>query len=306
VHQAALGANRVASLTAGYRHERVDPLYRSLAAPAVRSDFDQHAVDVHAAIGDATARVSIGRGRDNLGGLESVLTTRTRTIEVAAVVPPTLFRPDTLCGPTLSYELQRVGQAADGLPVNGGFDSASQVPDQLTVSHGVGVEVGCVSWRAGYRLNHSLQDNRQPGRDAADFAARVHQATLAVSPSSGVDLGLDIGREDSDAREIGRVTRTHRVGGMANLRWAVGTTLDAGATWSATGVVGEASPLVATEWHAQLAHTFGVTRGGRRYLNTQVFARVSRRSLTGGDPADLLAGLVRGWQVNTGVTVRFF
>jgi hypothetical protein len=303
VHAAPIGTDRVASLTAGYRHERVDPLYRSVAAPQLRSDYAEDVVDLTAAIGDATMRVSYGGGRDNLAAIASILTTRTRTLDVAAVLPPTAFRPTAVCGPTISYQAQRVGQAGDGLPVNGEFDSASHVPDQVNVTHGAAAEFGCPTWRAGYRLNRSLQDNRQPGRETADFATLVHEWTISGSPSSRLDLSMDVGVEDTDLRETARRTRARRVGGMATVRFTPHTALQVMLARSVVG--GDDGLATVTDGNAQISHAIVFAPRSPRPVRAQLFVRVTRRTqITTSVFADL--PFARGWTVNSGVTVRFF
>mgnify|MGYP003548963523 CR=1 FL=1 len=58
--------------------------------------------------------------------------------------------PRTAAFPTLSYALNRTHQAGDGLPENGLFDSLSQVPDQVSLTHAIGVAGQATRSRTGY------------------------------------------------------------------------------------------------------------------------------------------------------------
>jgi hypothetical protein len=95
--------------------------------------------------------------------------------------------------------------------VNSGFAEA-HVPDQISDRHGLTLDWRGGRWSAGYRFDFSLQDNRQPGREQADFATLVHAANVAFAPLTQLDLNLELSRERSYAEEADLVTRTYNAG----------------------------------------------------------------------------------------------
>ncbi|HWP42961.1 MAG TPA: hypothetical protein VNO14_06990, partial [Blastocatellia bacterium] len=109
----ALFKDRRASLTVGFKHETVDPLYRSLGA-STQADKAQNEVSLTGAIGDITAQFSHLRFNDNLANIPSILKSLTRASTFAASIPlASIFgdpaKPSPLL-PRLSYNLSRTLQ----------------------------------------------------------------------------------------------------------------------------------------------------------------------------------------------------
>ena len=84
-----------ANATLGFRHERVDPLYRSIGV-ATQADREQNAFDLTTTMGALSAQVSHSRSTDNLGHVSSVLTSPTRIVTGSIAAPlAALFRART-------------------------------------------------------------------------------------------------------------------------------------------------------------------------------------------------------------------
>jgi hypothetical protein len=271
----------------------------------VQSDVDRHAVDVTASVGEATARLSVGRIRDNLADLASILTTRTAATDLAVAVPFTVFRPDLGCAPMATYETQRVAQTGDGLPINGDFDSLSHVPDQVSVLQQVGVTLGCQRWRTGYRLSTSTQDNRQPGRELADFTTRVHSFSGGVMPSSRLDVGVEVSLERATSLEVARHSDVHRVGVTAHLQLTRQTALQVLASRNRTSDSDSEAVSTATDWNGLFAHTVSLGRRGPHAVTAQLSLRIARQGLWRLDGAGLPVPQ-RAWSMQTGVSLRIF
>jgi hypothetical protein len=198
------------------RHERTDPLYRSIAT-SVQPDRDMAGVDVTGALGPLSLQGSMGTARDNLQRIASVLTTRTRQQSMAATLPLGARCGASLCPlPNMHYARERAHQIGDDVPVNGEFEP-SHVPDQVSIN-----QTATLGWTVAgrvleYRWNESRQDNRQPGREAADFTTTVHALTLGGGSFGALDLGLDASRELQRNVEIAATQRLDRLGGT--VRW---------------------------------------------------------------------------------------
>lgn len=120
-----------ASLVTGYRHERIDPLYRTTAA-SLQADQQQHAFDVTGSLGIVSLQLTRVQSRDNLADVPSVLRTGTRPSTLAGgIVLPTATRFGRIARylPTLSVNLTRAHQLAFAAPTNGDF-RAQDLPDQ--------------------------------------------------------------------------------------------------------------------------------------------------------------------------------
>lgn len=213
-----LGGSRTASLTVGYRRERVDPLYRSLGAYAQADRFQQQ-VDLRAEVAGVGLQGNHGTTRNNLDDVASILTTRTERSQASVTLPVARVlgsRAPWL--PSLQYRADRTRQHGEELPDNGGF-SPSHVPDQVSVN-----QTAQADWRLGkvtfgYAWNRSHQDNRQEGRENADLTVTRNTANLRLSPARTLSLSLDLGLESSHNFERDETDETTRWG--AQLQWQV-------------------------------------------------------------------------------------
>lgn len=213
-----LGGTRTARVTMGYRHERVDPLYRSLGA-YTQADRLQNQVDIRTDVAGIGIQANYATTRNNLDDVISILTTRTRRSQVNVSLPVAgVVGRRSAWLPSLQYRADRTHQFGEALPENGGF-SASHVPDQVSLN-----QTGSADWRfgkvtLGYRWNRSHQDNRQEGREDADLTVVRNGATLRLSPTSKVTLSMDLGLESSENLQRDETDETTRWG--TQLQWQV-------------------------------------------------------------------------------------
>lgn len=296
------------SLTMGYRHERVEPLYRTVAT-FVRSDLDQDVYDLTASLGPISAQVTRSDARDNLDDIPSILTTLTRRQGVNLLIPlgelPRLTEGPGRWLPILSYGFDRTHQYGLEVPENSLF-APGHVPDQVSLSHMAALEWMGASWRAGYRYSLSDQDNRQPGREEADFKARVHGISIGLTPHPRVDLSLDVDLERADNLELEEITETVRYGLGAQLQLADWTALSGTASWSETEIdpfqqVSE-STTIDLQWTLRLRRLFGERRGA----GGQLFLRYSFQETEARDPVFELEETFRNWSINSGISLSLF
>lgn len=197
-------------------HRRTDPLYRTVAA-YVQSDLAENSGQLRLSWGGLSSQLSHSRLRDNLDDLPSVLTTRTERSAWAFQIPlAELGRSASTWWPALTLSGERTHQLADGIPVDGGF-SASHVPDQVSLAHQLGLQWSGASWTLTASASSSDQDNRQPGRENADFEHRGGGLSVFTSPVAWLDLGLDLRRERQHNLEQGETTTID----TASLIWTV-------------------------------------------------------------------------------------
>ena len=170
-----LGAGVPTNLTIGARHERVDPLFRSVAATTA-ADRQESAADATVSLGAVVGQFARLWNQDNIGRVASVLTTNGHGSTASLALPIGSIgdaRRHQVWFPTLTVAHNRSRQFATGLPSNGAFRD-QDLPNQLSINSDVAALWQTGRVRLTLRANRSSQDNRQPLREAADFAAGVN------------------------------------------------------------------------------------------------------------------------------------
>lgn len=294
-------------LGVAYRHERVDPLYRTIGA-FVQADRSNHVVEIQGGVGELSLQLSHQRTRDNLDDVPSILITRGRDYTASLSVPVAFVfgqrsRPFWL--PFMSYRWQRTHQKGDGVPDNSGT-SPTFVPDQVSAVHGLGLDWQGGRWRASYRIDRSSQDNRQPEREQADNTNRAQGLSLSFAPFPSLDTSLDVSFERAENKEIDRIDRTRRVGMSAD--WRLTTSTSLGARWSLTD--GEDDQHLrenrASDLSAQAIQRLDVLRIAGRPLPGQAYFRFGRQTSRFLDQEFEVDDSRRAWTANTGLNLTVF
>ncbi|MCI0391478.1 MAG: hypothetical protein MOB07_22275 [Acidobacteria bacterium] len=314
-----LSEKKTANLTVNVRHERVAPLFRSVAATA-QADRLQNEIEMTGSIGEITATVSHQRFHDNLADLPSLLRTLSRRYAVIVSVPLASFRPlagnqsdsskqtanSSIWLPRLAYNFNRMHQLGRAFPVNAGFDSASQVPDQVSTNHDFSSEWQFQKWRVTYRFNRSLQDNRQPERVAADLRNLINGFTLGLNPHAVFDLNFDLNIESAKNFETRRTDRTLRAGVNTNWRMTPRMTLNAMVSNTLAGDVARTTSNRNTEFDLQWSYQFTRGETGWRKMQGQFFIRYADRYARTRDFVFGLDNLTQLKTLNSGLNFVFF
>ncbi len=304
-----LSASKNVNLTLNYRHERVAPLFRSVAAFTQADRFDNQ-FEIVSGIGEIMATFAHGRSNDNLDDIASILKTFTRRTGLILGVPlGSLFGDQASPSPWLprvSYNFDRTHQFGKALPVNGGFDSASQIPDQISTNQSLLAEWQFEKWRFGYRINHSFQNNRQPGRELADLKNFIHGFTFGVTPVPAFDLSFDLGRESADNREQNRTDNTLRIGSTINWRMTQKTALAATVSTTLAGDVADTSRSRNAELDLQWSYRFDMEKSRFRKISGQFFIRYANRYARMRDRLLGFSNLTKIQTLNTGISFTFF
>ncbi|MFN0084391.1 MAG: hypothetical protein ACKVX9_03295 [Blastocatellia bacterium] len=316
-----------ANLTLNVRHERVAPLFRSVAV-STQADRMQNEVEMTGGIGEITATVSHQRFYDNLADIPSLLRTQSQRYAVIVSVPLASLRafaakpsasanqtPGEASGqpaipsiwlPRLAYNFNRVHQRGRAFPLNAGFDSNSQVPDQISTNHDFSSEWQFQAWRLTYRFNQSLQDNRQPGRAAADLRNRINGLILGLTPHAAFDLNFDLNVESARNFEMRRIDRTLRAGINTNWRLTPRMTINAIVSNTLAGDLARTTRNRNTEFDLQWSYQFTRGEAGWRKMQGQFFLRYADRYARTRDFAFGLDNLTRLKTLNSGINFVFF
>lgn len=298
------------SLSLGYRHERVDPLYKSVVAFS-QADHLNNQLDVTGSLGTINFAANYARGNDNLNGIKSILQTLSRRSAFNISAAATSFfgqESSSRWNPRLSYSFDRLHQHAAFVPINGDFVSSTQVPDQVSLSQNFSAEWQLTSKvRAGYRFNYSFQDNRQPGRERSDLLNENNSVTIGLNLINDLDLNFDIGAERASSFQQDTINNTFRVG--TNMTWRMTSTMAWALNASTTGAGDRANTSRRRDADLDVQYTW-------RFLNTekdrwrkmqgQFFIRYANRY---GSTRDLLFGfntLNKLQTFNAGINFTFF
>ncbi len=226
------------NLTLNVKHERVDPLFRSIAA-AAQADLQQNVVELVGAFGETTFTAAYTRFNDNLAGIQTILRTNTQRTNFAITAPlqgllslRQAAQPNPLL-PRIGYAFERTRASADFIPIGGGFNQPGAIPDQANTNQTFTAEWQFSNFHTSYRLNHTLQDNRATGRERADLQNFVHSVAVGWNPLTTLELNFETSFEDANNREKANTDRTVRFG--FNSTWQATTRQSLNATFSTLG-----------------------------------------------------------------------
>lgn len=306
-----LTKTRPLSLSLTYRHERVDPLYRSIPT-FTQADHLNNQFDLTGSLGTINFAANYSRGNDNLNGIRSILETLSRRSAFNLSAPALALIGGKDQGskwiPRLSYTFDRIHQAAAFVPVNGDFVSATQIPDQVSLSQTFAADWQLSSRvRAGYRFNYSFQDNRQTGRQRADLLNEVHGVSVGLNLLKSLDLNFDVGAERSSSFEQNTTNSTLRV--ATNLTWRMTPRMVWSLNGSTTGAGDHAGLNHRRDADLDLQYSwqFLTTEKSRwKKMQGQFFIRYSNRY---GFSRDFLFGfqnLTKLQTFNAGLNLTFF
>ncbi len=109
-----LGGGKTARVSVGFKHQRVDPLYKSVGASA-RADQLQNQYDIKADVAGVAVQASFSDANDNLDEVASVLKSNTERTGLNVGVPlPNILRGKSGVTwlPALQYRMQRTHSSA--------------------------------------------------------------------------------------------------------------------------------------------------------------------------------------------------
>ncbi len=304
-----IGASRKASLAFTFQHETIDPLFRSVAS-FNQADRFQNQFEAVASIADVTATVSLLRLNDNLDDIPSILKTLTRRTSVLVGAPLASVFGEPGNGspwwPRVSYGYEQTHQFGAALPTNSDFDSASQIPDQISTNQTALADWQFQRVRFGYRMNRSFQNNQQPGREQDDLSNLINAFTVGFTPHQAIDLNLEAGGERAENLATRRVDRTNRAGVNVNWRMTPNSTL--GATLS-TLFAGDGLNLSKNrnaEFDLQWSYRFVKEQVPYPKVQGQFFIRYANRYTRALDRVFGLDNLAKLQTLNLGLSFTFF
>ncbi|CAN5903899.1 hypothetical protein BH11GEM1_BH11GEM1_27730 [soil metagenome] len=307
--EARIGGVVPVTLTGTARDERVDPLYRSVAA-YMQADAARRSFELGGTVDVVAVQVTHGRTSDNLDDITSVMKNLTRSTAISLSAPMAgLFRVTNNAAwlPAVTLSRQRVHPYGAGIPANSAF-TASDVPDEMDVVHDVSAQWQTTRWQLAYRFNQSTQDNRQPGRELADFRASTHGVTVSFAPSPALDVGVTLNRDVHANLELAQLSRLQRVGFTGAWRATSLLKVDGAMTVSRNADFGAAANTHLSELNIGAAHGIKFRRSSDAPPSGQVFVRYSKRADDVYSLALVPLATLSGdmWNVTSGLSLRLF
>ena len=300
------------NLTLNYRHERVDPLFRSIGA-TTQADLFRNEAEFVGSYGELTFTAAHTRFNDNLAGIRTILRTNTRRVAFAvntplqglfSLAPPIAPNPFL---PRVGYTFERVRASADFIPIGGGFDQPGAIPDQANIIQSFVAEWQIKEIKLAYRLNHSLQDNRATGRERADLQNFTHNATIGWNPTPKLELNLELNFEDANNREQTRTDRTLRFSGIANWQATRRQTYNLTLSTAGAGDLAQTTRNFNNEFDLQWTYRLNRANENRfKKAQANYFIRYANRFARARNFAENINNLTKLQTFNTGLNFIFF
>jgi hypothetical protein len=186
-----LDAKRKLSLNANLRVEQADPQFGTIGA-TVNADRLQTQYGLNATIAGATVQLQQTNFEDNIVNIPNLLKTKNRSTIVGLTFPLQSFLEikNSLL-PTVSYNYQQTSQLGSiAAAQNGGFNLSSQIPDLSSAIHKLGLSWDTPGLVFNYKFSSAVDDNRQLGRENADFRRLNHQVSVDLKPSPQLRFNL--------------------------------------------------------------------------------------------------------------------
>lgn len=269
--------DRKINLSFTFRHELVEPLYKSLGASA---GADKTAQDyaLEGSIGDITLAFAHARFNDNLRDVPSILKSLTRANRFAVgVATATLFgKPDNPSPllPRLSYSFDQTHQFGAGIPINGGFEiDPSAIPDLVNTNQSVSSAWQFKKFNFEYRYNRSFADNRQIARETSDQLGYVHGFAVGLNPLSILSFTVGLNFENAHNFELDQTNRTKALTLGGTWQPFKGATFGGNLSHTIAGDAAKTNRTQNTNYDFQFAYNFSMEKSKFRKVGMQAFLR---------------------------------
>ncbi|GAB4350762.1 MAG: hypothetical protein Kow006_13900 [Gammaproteobacteria bacterium] len=300
-----LANGNFASLTAALRHERVDPLYRSVGA-FVTPDQISNQFSLEAAVGSVAFQLRYRLAEDNVDDIPTILKTKTKNADVNLSLELSQLLGDSgsSAWPSLSYAYGRSHQYGANQPPD--FTDPSHIPDQVNSTHNLSLNWSFPSWDIGYTFSPSKQDNRQPGRENADFETTQHEITLGLRPTDTVSLNFGLGRTRQDNVEEMKINYSRSVNW--GFDWRIGERWNLRGNYSVSREDDSLDNAESESYSAdtQLSWSFELPGPSDRKLPGQLFIRHALEDNVSQDNIFLFSSAARTWTLSAGLNISFF
>ena len=287
-------------------YEYAEPLFKSLGASFISDQkIMRYATEIR--VGEIALNLIGSEKNDNVKTIPTILKTGTYEKSAQLTVPlPTIFgtseKPANLW-PAVQLESRRVRQYTLRIP-DGTNARSSFWPDQINLTHKAGLNWNYEPYTITYNFEIGDQDNRQPGREEADFLIHTQVLTIAWKVSDKLNLNLGFNRSRNFSYEKGQATYSN--GGTAGIDWQVSDVWSIKADYAKTLAFDSLNQQYSNTLSAalQIARKFTLEQFGKK-LPGQVFIRVAYADNRALDT--VVAQVLSGKQtlIQTGLSLNF-
>jgi hypothetical protein len=293
------------TLTPSVRYDEAQPLYKMLGA-SLSSDLRALRAGMSMQLGAAQAGWFRSARRDNLDDVATLMTTRTEADEatLSLPLPQWLGAAGASAWPQVSLQVQKQRQYAASAP---SFELSGLAPTHRPDQHNA-LRNASLAWSLGrhsanYSVSYARQDNRQPGRENADFLTVSHQASLSFALGDALNLSLGANRSRQYGYE--QAVANVQLGLTAGVQWRFFEAWSLAA--NAAHTQGEDSLGLASNrsltTQTQLGRTFRLPSPFARPATGQWFVRHALASTRNDDRRFGLQSAGRQWSVNLGASL---
>ena len=309
IQELAITDNTSLNLSIQYTHERISPEYKTLGA-FPNSDQLTNSYGLMGNIGDISTALTHSVNEDNLDNIPTVLKTRTRTTTTNLDIPlQQIINPDraTQIWPTLSFNNELSHQKAANRPIEefSDFNSASHLPDQVTDNKMVSVSWAWETWDLAFNHARSFQDNRQNGRELADFTTINQEISINLRPNYDFNISLTYGQAENRDRENDLIsyddTSNIAINWSISEQWSLAANFSAGKSDDSEGNAERKS----NAHDVQLSHQFQLPLSGKK-LPGQFFVRYAKQQEKSTDNLFDLNTNAETWTFNSGLSISLF
>lgn len=219
------------SVSVSLSHERIDPLYKSIGG-FVSADTQTNILSLSSQLEKLNVQLSHSENEDNVDNIATVLKTKTDSTNLSLSVP---FKQiyssaeyENKWLPDVQLSLGRVHQYGANKPVT--FDENTHIPDQMNTSQAVNLSWSADKLTFTYGYSISEQDNRQPGRENADFENRNHNINLNYIFSETLTGSLGLSKVKAIDVENQLITYDDNI--SLGVNWQISSTLSLNTSYS--------------------------------------------------------------------------
>lgn len=305
-----LSASKSLNMTANFKHEYVEPLYKSLGVGA-GADRTTQDYSLDASIGEITFGYGFNHSNDNLNNVPSILKSVTRANRFAVALPLTALigKPDKPSPflPRLGYNIDLTHQFGQGIPVNGGFEiDASTIPDLLNINQTFSSTWQFSKFNFEYRYNRSNADNRQIGLQGNDQIGVTNGFSIGLNPLNTLSFTVGINLESANNLELVQINNTKALTFGANWQPFKGATFAGNFSQTIAGDAAGTNDNKNTNFDVQFAYNFNFEKDKFRKFGMQSFIRFADTFARNRDLTVFTDNRTRVKILTAGLTFNFF
>ncbi len=312
INDYTLGESTPVALTADYSYEKISPEYRTIGA-FPNADRLGQTLAFSAILGSVSAQLLAAESEDNLDNIATILKTRTRTntFNVELPLPDILGNIETTnYWPNVSLNKERIRQFVINDPDQAlsDFNDASHLPDQVSDIDSANLSWYHNKWNFSYDVSRSSEDNRQAGRENADFETTNHSFIFGVSPLDSMAVEFSLGRNVIKDLENDLRSNQKIAGLLFNWQflrqWALVFNVENSRENDLQSSV-ENTKNSSFSGDAQISYQFELPAGAKK-LPGQIFVRYAKQRNDFRDNIFDFDINSANWSFNTGISISLF